>query len=166
MPPEGTPLHGSKDAAAVKIFPPLIALGAILLGVLLQFLLPIHLGADLPPRVRYWVGGVIVGVAVGGLGMWAIVSLRTSGESELPSRPTGRIVERGPYRFTRNPLYLQLVLACIGMGVLLLNPWVLLLTPVCTWLLHRLAIVPEEEYLERKFGDEYLAYKSRVRRWL
>ena len=63
-------------------------------------------------------------------------------------------------------MYLQMVLACIGIAVALMNLWIQGLTPVCAWLLQRLAILPEELYLERKFGDAYLAYKGRVRRWL
>jgi protein-S-isoprenylcysteine O-methyltransferase Ste14 len=63
-------------------------------------------------------------------------------------------------------MYLQMVLVCIGIAILLLNWWLILLSPVCAWLLWRLAIAPEEVYLEEKFGDEYVAYKNRVRRWI
>jgi len=63
-------------------------------------------------------------------------------------------------------MYLQMVLVCIGLAVALMNLWILTLTPICAWLLQRLAILPEERYLERKFGETYLAYKRRVRRWL
>jgi protein-S-isoprenylcysteine O-methyltransferase Ste14 len=59
-----------------------------------------------------------------------------------------------------------MVLVCVGVAVILMNWWILALTPVCGWLLQRFAILPEEAYLERKFGDTYLAYKRRVRRWL
>ena len=63
-------------------------------------------------------------------------------------------------------MYLQMVLTCIGMAVILSNAWILLLVPLCAWALQQFAIRPEEEYLERKFGAGYLAYKRRVRRWL
>ena len=63
-------------------------------------------------------------------------------------------------------MYLLMVLVCVGVAILLWDVWILALTPVGAWLLQRLAIVPEEDYLERKFGDTYLAYKRRVRRWL
>ena len=75
-------------------------------------------------------------------------------------------MERGPYRFTRNPMYLQMVLVCVGVAIILANLWILLLTPFCAWALRHFAIRPEEEYLERKFGASYLEYKGRVRRWL
>lgn len=63
-------------------------------------------------------------------------------------------------------MYLQMVLVCVGFAIILWDVWVLALTPLCGWLLQRLAILPAEAYLERKFGDAYLAYKRRVRRWL
>jgi protein-S-isoprenylcysteine O-methyltransferase Ste14 len=100
------------------------------------------------------------------LGLWSVIVLRRTGQSENPWKPTTEIVESGPFRVTRNPLYLQMLLMCVGVAVILMDWWILVLTPVCAWLLQRLAILPEEAYLQRKFGDAYLAYKSRVRRWL
>ena len=159
------PKH-ERDAAAVRVFPPAIPLVTVLAGVGLNRLWPIDLGFQLPAPQRYWVGGLIVTGAVLGLGWRSVVQLRRTGQSENPWKPTTQIVERGPFRITRNPMYLQMVLACIGIAVALMNWWILGLTPVCAWLLQRLAILPEERYLERKFGDAYLAYKGRVRRWL
>jgi protein-S-isoprenylcysteine O-methyltransferase Ste14 len=63
-------------------------------------------------------------------------------------------------------MYLQMVLVCVGFAVMLGNAWILVLTPLVAFTLQRLAILPEEAYLERKFGDDYAAYKRRVRRWL
>jgi protein-S-isoprenylcysteine O-methyltransferase Ste14 len=63
-------------------------------------------------------------------------------------------------------MYLMMVLLCVGFSIVLSNLWILALTPVCVVLLHRVAILPEEAYLERKFGETYLSYKRRVRRWL
>jgi protein-S-isoprenylcysteine O-methyltransferase Ste14 len=108
---------------------------------------------------------IVVG-AVLGLGLWSVVLFRRGGQSENPWKPTPAIEESGPFRFTRNPMYLQMVLICIGLSVVLMNWWLLALTPVVMWLLQRLAIEPEEAYLERKFGAVYLAYKRKVRRWI
>jgi protein-S-isoprenylcysteine O-methyltransferase Ste14 len=155
-----------KDAAAVKVFPPAVPLVAILLGVVLNRIWPIHLGFELPAPTRYWVGGLIVVLAIQGLGYWAIRTMRGSGQSENPWKPTTEILDRGPFRFTRNPMYLQMLLACVGFAIILWNVWILVLTPLCAWALYRFAILPEEEYLERKFGDTYLSYKRRVRRWI
>ena len=155
-----------RDAAAVYIFPPAVPLLAILLGVGLNRLWPFGVGLALPAPARYRVGGAIVVGAILGLGLWPVVLLRRSGQSENPWRPTTSIVERGPYRLTRNPMYLQMVLVCIGAAVMLANWWIVALTPIAAWALQRFAIRPEERYLERKFGGAYVAYKRRVRRWL
>lgn len=159
-------MTGQTDAAAVRVFPPAIPLLIILLGVGMNRIWPVHLLLEVAPFVRYGTGGLIVVAAILGLGLRSVLLLRRSGQSENPWKPTLSIVERGPFRISRNPMYLQLVLICIGVAIMLWNVWVLALTPLCAWLLQRLAILPEEAYLERKFGEGYLDYKRRVRRWL
>jgi protein-S-isoprenylcysteine O-methyltransferase Ste14 len=116
--------------------------------------------------LRHWIGGLIIAAAILGLGLWSVLLFRSSGQNENPWKPTPEIVERGPFRITRNPMYLQMVLVCIGVAVFSWNLWILMLTPLAAWLLQKLAIEPEEAYLERKFGDEYREYKERVRRWI
>ena len=155
-----------KDAAAVRVFPPAIPLLTILLGVGLHRVWPIHLGFQIPSPARYWIGGLIVLAAIQLLGYWSVRIMRRSGQSENPWKPTFEILDRGPFRMTRNPMYLQMLLVCVGVAMILWNAWILVLTPLCAWVLYRFAILPEEAYLERKFGDIYLAYKHRVRRWL
>jgi protein-S-isoprenylcysteine O-methyltransferase Ste14 len=155
-----------RDAAAVRVFPPAVPLAAVLIGVGLQRLWPIDPGVSFAAPARYWVGGLIVLAAVLGLGAWSVATMRRTGQSENPYKPTTEIVSGGPYSFTRNPMYLQMVLICVGFAVALWNPWILLLTPVCALALYWLVIVHEERYLEGKFGETYLAYKRRVRRWL
>ena len=155
-----------KDAAAVRIFPPAVPLATILLGIALNRIAPIDLGFDVAAPLRIALGGAIVVGAILCLGAWPVALMRRSGQSENPWKPTTRILERGPYRFTRNPIYLQMVLASFGFGVMLANVWIFLLTPIGAWVLQRLAILPEEAYLERKFGDAYRDYRRRVRRWL
>ncbi|CAN5258429.1 isoprenylcysteine carboxylmethyltransferase family protein [soil metagenome] len=154
------------DRAAVQVFPPAVPLIVILLGVLLNRLWRLDSGFELPTPERYWLGGLIAVGAFLGLGLWSVVLFRRSGENENPWKPTTQIVDRGPFRFTRNPMYLQMMLVCIGFAVMLANVWILLLTPLAALVLQRFAILPEERYLEAKFGEEYLAYKRRVRRWI
>lgn len=154
------------DRAAVRIFPPGVPLIAVLAGIGLNRIWPAAADFGLSGPARHWIGGMIVVVSILGLGLWSVVVMRRSGQSENPWKPTTEIIARGPFRITRNPMYLQMVLVCIGMAVLLGNLWILLLTPVCAWILQRFAILPEERYLEAKFGDAYRAYKARVRRWI
>lgn len=154
------------DAAQVRVFPPGVPLGAVLVGIGLNRLWPLGYGSLAPAPLRYWIGGLIVAGALLGLGLWSIVLFRRSGQDENPWKPTPVIVERGPFRVTRNPMYLQMVIVCIGISVLLANLWILLLTPLVVWMLHHYAILAEEAYLEKKFGEPYRAYKRRVRRWV
>jgi protein-S-isoprenylcysteine O-methyltransferase Ste14 len=157
--------HPERDAAGVRVLPPAVPLVTILAGVVLNRLWPIAPGV-VPTPERYWIGGAIVLGAILGLGAWSVFLIRRSGQSENPYKPTTRIVEGGPFGVTRSPMYLQMVLVCLGFAVLLGNVWIILLTPLCAWVLQRFVIEPEEAYLGRKFGSEYLAYKQRVRRWL
>lgn len=159
-------MRDQKDAAAVRIFPPAIPLLTILLGAGLDRVWPIDLGFALPSPERFWLGGMIAAGAVLGLGLWSVLIFRRGGQDENPWKPTPHVVDHGPFRLTRNPMYLQMVLVCIGVAVMLANVWILVLTPLGGWLLQRLAILPEEAYLESKFGETYLAYERRVRRWL
>ncbi len=155
-----------KDRADVRLFPPGVPVITILIGVGLQRLWPLDLGFSLPAPGRYWAGGVLVVGSLLGLGLWSVILFRRSGQSVSPGTKTPEIVERGPFRITRNPMYLQMVLACLGFSVILSNLWILALKPVCGLILQRFSILPEEAYLERKFGEPYLDYKRRVRRWL
>jgi protein-S-isoprenylcysteine O-methyltransferase Ste14 len=155
------------DHAKVRIFPPGVPLATVLVGVGLNYIWPIDTaGFAVSAPTRYWVGGLIVAGAFLGLGLWSVIIFRRGGQSENPWKPSPLLVERGPFRITRNPMYLQMVVVCIGFAVMLANLWILLLTPLCALLLHRFAVLPEEAYLEQKFGDAYRAYKTRVRRWL
>jgi protein-S-isoprenylcysteine O-methyltransferase Ste14 len=159
-------MNDARDAAAVRVFPPAVPVLTILFGVVLDHIWPIPLDIGLGRPARQWVGGLIVAAAFLGLGLWSVVLFRRSGQNENPWKPTPQIVDRGPFRITRNPMYLQMVLICIGAAVILSNGWILVLTPLCGWVLQRFAIRPEEAYLERKFGETYMAYRRRVPRWL
>jgi protein-S-isoprenylcysteine O-methyltransferase Ste14 len=153
-----------QDRAAVRIFPPAAPILTIGGGLLLQKLTPIPL-----PEVPGWVrliGAAVVAAAVILLGARSVLLVRRSGQSENPWKPTTELIQSGPFSRTRNPMYLQMVIGCVGFALALANPWILALTPLCAAALHFLAIRPEESYLERKFGDTYRDYKSRVPRWL
>jgi protein-S-isoprenylcysteine O-methyltransferase Ste14 len=80
--------------------------------------------------------------------------------------PTTTIVDTGPYRFTRNPIYLGMVLGLIGLAIALNSLWLLLTLVPFAVVIRYGVIAREEAYLERKFGDVYRRYRARVRRWL
>jgi len=152
--------------AAVKFPPPILPIVTIAAGHILGRFLPLFSGYDLPTPDRYWIGGLIAVAAVLILVVWPGRQFQHSGQDPKPWTPTPEIVVAGPYRLTRNPMYLGMVVFCIGFAVILSDLWILILTPVCGWLIYHLAIRPEEAYLEEKFGDSYLAYKACVRRWI
>ncbi len=108
----------------------------------------------LSARARYWIGGTMLVGAFLGLGFYSVLLFRRTGQSENPWKPTTQIVNCGPFRFTRNPMYLQMVLGCIGFAIILANVWILLLTPLGAWVLQRFAILPEEAYLEAQVWRE------------
>ena len=112
-----------------------------------------------------WLGALVFAFALALL-VWAIAAMTRGGSNVPTNRPTTTIVHGGPYRFTRNPIYLGMVLGLIGLAIALNSLW-LLLTLVPFVLAIRYGVVAREEaYLERKFGDVYRRYRARVRRWL
>jgi protein-S-isoprenylcysteine O-methyltransferase Ste14 len=97
---------------------------------------------------------------------WAIVTITRAGSSVPTNLPTTTIVESGPYRFTRNPIYLGMFLGLIGLALAFDTLWLLLMLVPFALAIRYGVVGREEAYLERKFGDAYRGYRSRVRRWL
>jgi protein-S-isoprenylcysteine O-methyltransferase Ste14 len=151
------------DTAAVIIRPPLALLLAIMAGLALNRFVPLSfLPPDLP---ALWLGAAAFAVGLA-LAIWAITTMTRAGSNVPTNLPTTTIVERGPYRFTRNPIYLGMFLALIGLTVALDNFWLLAMLVLFAIVIRYGVVAREEAYLERKFGDVYRSYRSRVRRWL
>jgi Putative protein-S-isoprenylcysteine methyltransferase len=112
-----------------------------------------------------WAGFALTTIAAL-LMLFALIALIRHKTSPDLYKPTTAIVRSGPYRFTRNPLYLALVTLFLGIALLANSWWILGLAPVLFALLHFVVVKREEAYLEQKFGEEYLRYKRAVRRWL
>ncbi|WP_306599324.1 isoprenylcysteine carboxylmethyltransferase family protein [Geothrix sp. 21YS21S-2] len=100
------------------------------------------------------------------LAAWALLTFRRHRTTPEPHGTPTAMVEDGPYRFTRNPMYLSLVILLTGFALLLDSLWVLVLVPVLAGLLDRLIIPGEEARLQRIFGEVYTGYTRRVRRWI
>ena len=92
--------------------------------------------------------------------------MRRTQQDPDPRTPSPELIPGGPYRYTRNPMYVGMTLIQAGIGIALGNLWILLLLVPTLWILRRSVIEKEEAYLERKFGDSYLRYRASVRRWL
>jgi protein-S-isoprenylcysteine O-methyltransferase Ste14 len=156
----------SEHAAAVKYPPPILPIVTIVAGHLLGRILPLFPDSALPTPERYWIGGLIAAAAVLVLVVLPFRQFQQSGQDPKPWTPTPEIVVAGVFRFTRNPMYLGMIVFCLGFAIILSDVWILILTPVCGWLIYHTAIRHEEVYLEEKFGDAYRAYKATVRRWI
>ena len=154
--------ENDKDHAGVIFPPPLIYGGFLLIGFVIDFFWPIPV---LPDIVQYAVGGVLLVLALT-INVPAFISFRKVGTAVRPDRPTTAIITSGPFRFTRNPLYLSLALIYAGIAIAADSVWVMgFLIPVLL-IMNRGVIAREEKYLEGKFGEEYRRYKETVRRWL
>jgi protein-S-isoprenylcysteine O-methyltransferase Ste14 len=117
------------------------------------------------PEGRLAVGWALV-VAFLVWNSWGLGLLATRHTGILPGRPTSTVIRAGPYAVSRNPLYLGLLAMFVAVGLLAPSVWMLLLTPVAAAALEWGAIRPEEAYLRARFGNEYIAYTRRVRRWI
>jgi protein-S-isoprenylcysteine O-methyltransferase Ste14 len=142
--------------------PPFVYLAAIALGVGIHLAAPVRL---VPPGRGLLPGSLATAVAIA-LFVLSVRTFRAAGTPVPGNRPTTTIVRAGPYRFTRNPVYLSFSLLQLGLALLVNSAW-LLVTLVPAVALVALVVVPREErYLAARFPLEYLAYKGSVRRWL
>jgi protein-S-isoprenylcysteine O-methyltransferase Ste14 len=142
--------------------PPFIYAGALAAGLLANRRFPLPF---LPRRLARMLGTLLIlsGFAVGLLGFR---EMRRAGTNVAVYRPATAVVTGGPYRFTRNPMYLGFTLMYAGISALANALLPILLLSAVQRVMRRGVIEREERYLERKFGDEYLKYRGRVRRWI
>ena len=156
-------MNETADTAQVIIRPPLAWVLVVIAGLALNWLVPLpFLPTGLPAG---WLGALVFVLALT-LFAWAIVTITRAGSNVPTKLPTTTIVESGPYRFTRNPIYLGMCIGLLGLAIALDNLWLLLMLVPFVLVIHYGVVAREEVYLERKFGDIYRSYRSRVRRWL
>ena len=151
-----------EKGAAVKLPPPLIFLIIILATYGVHHFWPIGIGGS---SVLKFIGvvAVVLGFSV------VILASRSFKHAETniePWKPTTRIISTGFYRYSRNPIYVAFCLVQIGLGIIFNSFWILIGFVVSAALVYYIAIKKEETYLEIKFGEDYLRYRKKVRRWL
>jgi protein-S-isoprenylcysteine O-methyltransferase Ste14 len=151
------------DSPGIRFPPPLIFLGCILLGLVLDGLglwpmLAIDQGIRLILGILLSIGGLWLGLSSIGL-------FRRAGTNVAPWSESSVIVETGAYKRTRNPMYIGMALIMMGAALLLSSRGGLLMVPVALILINRFVVPREEAYLTRRFGDEYRNYCGRTRRW-
>ena len=152
----------SEDHAGVRFPPPFVYLSFLVAGLLLSRVRPLTV-VPASYATAFGVALIVVAVAVAVAGFR---ELRRHETTVRPDQPSSTIVNSGPYRFTRNPLYVSLATLYLGIGLWKNSLWVILLLVPLLFVMTRQVIAREEAYLERAFGDTYLNYKSQVRRWL
>jgi protein-S-isoprenylcysteine O-methyltransferase Ste14 len=156
-------MSDTADTAQVFIRPPLVWALGVIAGLALNWLVPLpFVPAAIPAP---WLGGAVFVLALT-LFAWAITTITRAGSNVPTNTPTTSIVDTGPYRFTRNPIYLGMMLGLVGLAIAFDSLWLLVML-VPFFLVIRYGVVAREEaYLERKFGEVYGRYRARVRRWL
>ncbi len=151
-----------RDNAGVVAPPPLIYLGALTLGLLLDKKLSIPF---LPRSIARTLGWSLLVAGVSLMG-WFFFTMQRAGTPIDPREPVSNLATDGPFRYTRNPAYLSMTLIYAALSSLANALSCILLLPAVLLVIQRGVIEREERYLERKFGEEYLRYKEQVRRWV
>ena len=151
-----------KDNAGVVAPPPFIYAGTLVAGLLLNWMRPMPF---LPRGLSRALGLLLT---AGGLlfGLWGVHEMRRAETNLDPRKPTTAIVGAGPYQFSRNPLYLGMTMMYCGISAFANALLPFLMLPSVLAVMRNGVIEREELYLEEKFGEEYLSYKARVRRWI
>jgi protein-S-isoprenylcysteine O-methyltransferase Ste14 len=153
----------SSDVPDIMVLPPVLVGGMLLMGVLIHYSL---WTVTLLPTVLARVLGVVVFISAGVLAHFAHLALKRVGTNVLPTQPTLALATDGPYRFSRNPLYIAAIGVYLGVTLWVNGLAPLLLVLPMTWLLHWGIVLREERYLKSKFGNAYQSYQITVRRWL
>jgi len=152
----------ARNEGRAPVLPPVYLLMTVILMIGLHLVFPVR--HVIPSRARYWgVAPVLAGLA---LVMWVAKLFDRAGTTIKPFQESSALVVRGPYRLSRNPIYLGMVVALLGLGMMLGSLAPFAIVPVFGWVIDRRFIRREEAMLERTFGASYAEYKARVRRWL
>jgi protein-S-isoprenylcysteine O-methyltransferase Ste14 len=156
-------MHNARpDTAQVIILPPLLYGAAFVLGLLLHWAFPVYV---LPSTLARGIGVVCVLVSFP-LALMTFRALSRAHTPVDPMKPTTALVTEGPFRYSRNPIYVAWTLLYLGVALLINALWILLLVVPAVLVLRYGVIAREEAYLTRKFGDAYRQYRAQVRRWL
>lgn len=150
---------------SILFLPPIGALGAPLVALLLEWLAPVRLLPSAPaPGMR--VAGIALILGAIALGGWGVATFRKAGTHVDPRQPALVLVETGPFRFTRNPMYLGMVVLQVGIALAASLDWALIFAPALWAALHFGVVLREEAYLAATFGAPYRDFLSRSRRWI
>lgn len=154
---------GGAATPAMRVKPPILFLAVVVAGWTADLLWPSSVAL---PRAALAASGGVLFLLGSLLAFWGWWNFRRAGTSALPWNPSTALVVSGPYRFTRNPMYVGMGLMSLGLGLALDSVWLLLLIPPALLGVWHWAISPEERYMEDRFGEDYVRFKRSTRRWL
>ena len=159
---------GDTETARAIVRPPLLFLLALLLGFVTDHLVPLAFPIS-RIGLAHWVSAIVAGALIFiGIAVF-VAGIRNFASAATPvqgTKPTQALVTTGIHGWSRNPIYLGMFLIYVGIGLAVRSPWVLILMLPLTITMRYGVVAREEDYLERRFGDDYRDYKTRVRRWL
>ena len=162
-PQHGGASRAGRDVANLGLVrPPFVYLTSLVSGALIHLAIPLPF---LPETLAVPLGVPLVAVAIA-LFSHSVAKFRAAGTPVPARKPTTVIVRTGPYRFSRNPIYLAFSVFQLGIAIWVNIVWLLATLVGAVALIHYIVIPREELYLEGKFGAQYLGYKASVRRWL
>ncbi len=156
MPPKKTEI----DAPNVTTLPPTLVLIHIAAGIALNWIFPVAIWHSWG-----WLGLILLAAAFA-VTKWSKDIFQKAGTNVAPNKPATAIVQNGPYQYSRNPMYVCMIVGFFGLALLAGGLMMLLVVIPLFVILDRKIIAPEETYLTEKFGEEYKNYKVKVRRWL
>jgi len=150
------------DHPGVIVAPPVLYAVALIITAALEWWLPLALAGN---GWAFWVGAALLAAGLA-FNLWGVYSLWRHGTAVHPTHPAERIVATGPFRLSRNPLYVGLHAAFVGVALILDTVWGLIVLVPLLLVMHYGVIRREEAHLQARFGDAYAAYRARVRRYL
>lgn len=149
----------------LKVPVPWVFVMAYLMGVVFQYFFPVRIShKEISLVIR--IAGIIILVTGAFIASWSLLIFLKARTTTVPGKSSKKIISNGPYRFSRNPMYVSLILAYLGEAGLLTQLWPVITLPFVFWYVNRVVIPLEEDMLEEDFKEEYENYKANVRRWL
>ncbi len=155
--------ENDQGGARVRFPPPMVYLAWLGLGFLAQRVWPYDAFTGIRSRA---LSAVVVGLVALAVLASTLSLFKRSGQNPAPWTPSEKLIARGPYRYSRNPMYVGMALFQVALGIALDNIWVVVFAAPALAIIHFIAVVPEEAYLTVRLGEPYLRYKARVRRYL
>ena len=150
-------------SAGIIAPPPVLYLGALVIAFVIHVVFPQRISA--PAHIPQWLGLLLL-VLSGFLARWSFVTMRRVGTTANPREPSTALAINGPFRLSRNPIYLAMTGMYLGVSFFANSWWPLVLLVPLLLVMHWGVVLREERYLTTQFGQAYLEYKSKVRRWL